>query len=395
VPDCGGAITAGGTIIKSPGYDEFGNYFNNLNCLWTIDMPDASGIALYAEEFNVESDDTCRYDFLKIKDVNGNSRGIFCGRSVNNMSIDTSTRKRRSGEKAAARTDLRDTNYVPMWAPVYLEHGDRIRFKTDDSVVNPGFILRIDTDQQNVGDCGQTLSGSGIVTSPGFGFPAAYNNNDACEYSIQAEPGKHIRIRFTHFEVEQAEPDGSGCIYDLLTIRSQWDRRVYCGYDNDWYAPPAEEMVFESDWATISWATDDSVTRRGWRFEFESFTPNQPVSQEPEEFWEHWRQMFPLVKAQMEAGPRPWKTPLFTWLFNRIERANPEAYSQTSGECEWAVRTGNDIYNPTYEHVEITYFDESHDRCENLLKMGYMGSFYLRSYVCMTGHPQPRGTIRR
>jgi len=86
---------------------------------------------------------------------------------------------------------------------------------------------------------------------------------------------------------------------------------------------------------------------------------------------------------------RPWRVPYFERMFNRIvSRGNIEDYSQLEGECNWRGQ-------PSYEQVQIKYFDENQNRCMNLMRMGEMGLQYIDSYVCMDGHSQPRGTLKR
>jgi hypothetical protein len=105
------------------------------------------------------------------------------------------------------------------------------------------------------------------------------------------------------------------------------------------------------------------------------------------------QEFYELTKAQMEIGEydRPWRVPYFTRMFNRIvrRRGNIEYYSQLEGECDWRGQ------QPSYEEVEIKFFDENENRCMNLIRLAEMGLQYIDSYVCMKGHTRPNGTLKR
>lgn len=66
--------------------------------------------------------------------------------------------------------------------------------------------------------CGGTLRGqSGMITTPNY--PAEYNNNADCTWTVLAEPGDTIALVFSDFQLEDD--------YDLLEVSgtegsSQW-----------------------------------------------------------------------------------------------------------------------------------------------------------------------------
>ena len=270
-----------------------------------------------------------------------------------------------------------------------LFNGDSIVFTTDGSVVRDGFEFSIFTDISSSDACQQSLSGSGVVTSPNF--PLDYENDASCEYTLNANPGEYIRITMTHLDVESS----STCRYDALTI----DGTSYCGRDFSYQNAPAQEIIVAAESTVVSWSTDGSVVGAGFRFTFESVDPADLVDepdnadQEPAAFWENFRDFYTQTKAQMEAGDRPWKTPHFTWMFNQLMNNGIESQSQLEGDCTWATETGN--AHPTYELVTVETFNPDVDRCINLMTMADMGLDYIESYVCMTGHAKPRGTLRR
>lgn len=269
-----------------------------------------------------------------------------------------------------------------MWNNHFTNNGAQIEFTTDGSVTRKGFKLRIisgaDIPEDN---CIQIQEGSGVVESPNF--PSDYENDAACSYTLQADEGKNIKITFTHFDIEESS---SNCGYDALVI----DGTRYCGEGNtfSYTFSPTQEMIIQSDRTVVEFFTDGSVVHSGFRFEWESVDSLQ----EPAVFWSHFTEFYESTKAQMETGEysRPWKVPLFTRMFNKIvTNGRIEDYSQLSGNCDWREQ------QPTYEQVDIKFFDEEQNRCANLIRMSEMGLQYIDSYVCMEGHERPRGTLKR
>ena len=394
----------------SPGFNEYGYYYNNMNCVWTVDMPDNDFIAIVPSVFNLEHATNCRYDDLRVRGDNGVTRaGPFCGNWEQDSAVD---RKRRQAakdpnERSAIRTGL------PFSEAVRVYNGDRIEFKTDSSATYDGFSFDVVTDpsvlidddssddQDQQEGCSRLINGSGVVTSPNH--PLDYNNSETCEFVLQAEPGMHVKLTWTHFDVEGSDT----CAYDWIEVEGT----KYCGREWTHSNAPEQEMIIAGERATLNWITDGSVQGTGFRLEFESVSATATTTstttsttttteyveddadQEPAAFWANFVDFYTQTKAQMEAGSRPWKTPHFTWLYNRIMNENIEAQSQLEGECVWAIETGNQ--HPTYESVTVESFNPDVDRCINLMTMAEMGLDYIDSYICMTGHRQPRGTLRR
>lgn len=66
---CGGILdNVSGGNITSPGY-LVSNYSNNLNCEWLIQNPQHvnSSIVVIIEDLHLQSDQTCRYDYLQFR----------------------------------------------------------------------------------------------------------------------------------------------------------------------------------------------------------------------------------------------------------------------------------------------------------------------------------------
>lgn len=64
---CGGFLnnTAGGTVT-SVDIDNNGQYENDLNCAWTIMMPDNKLATFNITRMDIETDSACSYDALKV-----------------------------------------------------------------------------------------------------------------------------------------------------------------------------------------------------------------------------------------------------------------------------------------------------------------------------------------
>ena len=65
--------------FSSPGFPS--SYSNNLRCIWTISVKPERTLTLKFDDFSVEDDITCRFDFLLVKksSQSGLELGKFCG----------------------------------------------------------------------------------------------------------------------------------------------------------------------------------------------------------------------------------------------------------------------------------------------------------------------------
>ena len=52
--------------FSSPDIDNDGQYDINLHCHWTIEVEDGHMIQLTILDIDVEKDERCRYDFIKV-----------------------------------------------------------------------------------------------------------------------------------------------------------------------------------------------------------------------------------------------------------------------------------------------------------------------------------------
>ncbi|CAG5108703.1 Oidioi.mRNA.OKI2018_I69.chr1.g3916.t1.cds [Oikopleura dioica] len=89
VTDCGGRITELQTFSSPDAGD--GTYPNRAHCTWTIDIRGVPAFFIKANQFEVEWDDYCAFDFVKVI-ANGEERN-FCG-------FNDHRRRRDAGKKA-------------------------------------------------------------------------------------------------------------------------------------------------------------------------------------------------------------------------------------------------------------------------------------------------------
>lgn len=81
--------------------------------------------------------------------------------------------------------------------------------------------------------CGGTLRGqSGVITTPNY--PAEYNNNADCTWTVLAEPGDTIALVFSDFQLEDD--------YDLLEVSGTEG-------SSQWWVGSLQHFVWKASWA--------------------------------------------------------------------------------------------------------------------------------------------------
>ncbi|TNN61134.1 Cubilin [Liparis tanakae] len=225
-PVCGGELTASYGNINSPGYP--GNYPPSRDCYWTVTVAPGLLITFAFGTLSLEHHSDCSFDFLEVRDGSTSSSpllGTFCG-----------------GE-----------------APPPLQSTQRsmfIRFKTDSSVSNLGFVAAYGSALEG---CGDTLSSpSGVITSPGH--PTTYPHGANCTWYITVAPGNLVRLSFDSFNIEyHAE-----CNYDYLELydngTAQTGTKIgrFCGRS----VPPS--VTSTDNVLTLLFVTDSSLATEGF-----------------------------------------------------------------------------------------------------------------------------------
>eukprot|EP00794_Sanderia_malayensis_P017800 gene17800-19576_t len=232
-PSCNKNLTASSGVVTSPGYPA--QYPNDADCNTKITVPIGKVIQLTFNEFDVEEEDDCSYDYLMI--VDGSDRKRLCGYS--------------------ASTYISKSNVL------------NLVFQSDSSVNGNGFkvsfmaiVAPLPTTTATptttaVPSCGPDLTASsGVVTSPGY--PAKYPNNMDCNTKITVPFGKVIQLTFNTFDVE----DESDCLYDYLMIDDgSSNKKRLCGSS-------ASKYISKSNVLSLVFHSDSSMNGNGFKVSF-------------------------------------------------------------------------------------------------------------------------------
>uniref|UniRef100_A0AAR2JXJ0 CUB and Sushi multiple domains 3a n=1 Tax=Pygocentrus nattereri TaxID=42514 RepID=A0AAR2JXJ0_PYGNA len=214
-----------GTVL-SPDYPE--GYGNNLNCVWLILSEPGSRIHLAFNDFDLEAP----YDILTVKDgelLDSAVLGRFTGTEVpshltsnsNILRLEFQADHSMSGRgfnitySTFGHNECPDPG-IPLNARRF---GDNFQLGSSISVIcEDGFIktqgaetVTCELDNGKVmwsgpipkceAPCGGHFSApSGIILSPGW--PGYYKDSLSCEWVIEAEPGRSIKISFEKFQTE-------------------------------------------------------------------------------------------------------------------------------------------------------------------------------------------------
>uniref|UniRef100_A0A8C2EC16 CUB and Sushi multiple domains 3 n=1 Tax=Cyprinus carpio TaxID=7962 RepID=A0A8C2EC16_CYPCA len=223
---CLSNFTASMGTVLSPDYPE--GYGNNLNCVWLILSEPGSRIHLAFNDFDLEAP----YDILTVKDgemLDSSVLGRFTGAEVpshltsnnNILRLEFQADHSMSGRgfnityTTFGHNECPDPG-VPLNARRF---GDSFQLGSSISIIcEDGFIktqgAETITCELNGGKvmwsgpipkceapCGGHFSApSGVILSPGW--PGYYKDSLNCEWVIEAEPGRSIKITFEKFQTE-------------------------------------------------------------------------------------------------------------------------------------------------------------------------------------------------
>uniref|UniRef100_A0A3Q2YTB4 CUB and Sushi multiple domains 3 n=1 Tax=Hippocampus comes TaxID=109280 RepID=A0A3Q2YTB4_HIPCM len=298
---CFSNFTAPMGTVLSPDYPE--GYGNNLNCVWLIISEPGSRIHLAFNDFDLEPP----YDFLTIKDGDQSGAtilGHFSGAEVpshltsnsNILQLEFQADHSMSGRgfnitySTFGRNECPDPG-IPLNARRF---GDSFQLGSSISVVcEEGFIKTqgADTISCNLEEgkvmwsglipkceapCGGHYSGaSGVILSPGW--PGYYKDSLSCEWVLEAESGRSIKISFDRFQTELS--------YDFLEVHDGPNLlSPLIGSFNGTQVP--QFMFSTSNFLYLLFTTDNSRSNSGFKIFYEVVTvdtyscmdPGIPVS---------------------------------------------------------------------------------------------------------------------
>ncbi|XP_023614240.1 CUB and sushi domain-containing protein 2 [Myotis lucifugus] len=283
---CGGFIQGSSGTILSPGFPDF--YPNNLNCTWMIETSHGKGVFFTFHTFHLESG----HDYLLITE-NGSftqplrqltgsrlpapiSAGLYGNFTAQVRFISDFSMSYEGFNITFSEYDLEpcEEPEVPAYSirkGLQFGVGDTLTFSCF-----PGYRLegtaritclggrrRLWSSPlpRCVAECGNSVTGTqGTLLSPNF--PANYNNNHECIYSIQTQPGKGIQLKARAFELSEGDVlkvyDGNNNSARLLGVFS---RSEMMGVTLN--------STSSSLW--LDFITDTENTSKGFELQFSSF----------------------------------------------------------------------------------------------------------------------------
>ncbi|XP_075409854.1 CUB and sushi domain-containing protein 2 isoform X3 [Tenrec ecaudatus] len=283
VAECGSSVTGTQGTLLSPNFPV--NYSNNHECIYSIQTQPGKGIQLKATAFELAGGDV-----LKVYDGNNNSArllGAFShsemmGRTLNSTSSSLWLDFITDAENTSRGFELHFSSFelikcedpgTPQFG--YKVHdgghfaGSSVSFSCD-----PGYTLRgseelrcLSGERRTwdrplpicVAECGGTVKGeaSGQVLSPGY--PAPYEHNLNCIWTIEADAGCTIGLHFLVFDTEE--------VHDVLRI---WDGPVESGVLLKELSGPALPKDLHSTFSSVvlQFNTDFFTSKQGFAVQF-------------------------------------------------------------------------------------------------------------------------------
>ncbi|XP_029436221.1 procollagen C-endopeptidase enhancer 2-like [Rhinatrema bivittatum] len=292
---CGGTLTADSGYIASEGFPN--NYPPNKKCTWTITVPEGQIVMLSFRIFDLESDPTCRYDYLDV--YNGHSvamqrLGRFCGTFRPGALLSTSNK-------------------------MMLEMG------SDDGNGGRGFLAWYMAGLPHVNDhqfCGGKLEKpQGSLKTPNWpdnDYPVGIS----CSWHIIAPQGQIIELSFGKFDVEM----DTSCRYDYVSVFNGGEtdntQRIgkFCGdtspsliYSdgNELLVQFVSDLSVTADGFTASYSTKPKA-ERGPTSRSESTTattqvPKPPIHPKPVPGQKPKATVKPIVKPKPTTRPKSTK----------------------------------------------------------------------------------------
>uniref|UniRef100_A0A671PAP2 CUB and sushi domain-containing protein 1-like n=1 Tax=Sinocyclocheilus anshuiensis TaxID=1608454 RepID=A0A671PAP2_9TELE len=292
VAECGATSVASQGVLLSPNYPA--NYDNNHECIYRIETDRGKGIQITATTFQLHEGDFLKVrmtDMINIPASFGlcSSRllGNFTKNDMSDVILNSTSNhlwmefnSNGTGTSKGFKLSYSSFDLVKCEEPGTPNYGYKIQDDghfADTYVLyscNPGYTLHGSSTltclsggrrvwdkplPSCIAECGGHISGatSGQILSPGY--PAPYDNNLHCTWSIEADTGKTISLHFIVFDTEVD--------HDILKV---WDG-------------PAESGILLKEWSgsllpedthstfnilTLQFDSDYFISKSGFSIQF-------------------------------------------------------------------------------------------------------------------------------
>ncbi|XP_061670636.1 CUB and sushi domain-containing protein 3 isoform X2 [Syngnathoides biaculeatus] len=284
---CMSNFTAPSGTVLSPDYPE--GYGNNMNCVWLIQSEPGSRIHLAFNDFDLEAP----YDALTVKDGETGDAAVvgrFSGaESPSHLTSNTNTLRLEfqadhsmSGRGFNITYSTFGHNECPdPGVPINARRfGDSFQLGSSISVVcEDGFIktqgsetISCQLERGKVmwsgpipkceAPCGGHYSApNGVILSPGW--PGYYKDSLSCEWVIESEPGRSIKVTFDRFQTELG--------YDFLEIHD--GPNLLSPLVGSFNGTQVPQFLFSStNFLYLLFTTDNSRSNAGFKILYESVT---------------------------------------------------------------------------------------------------------------------------
>ncbi|XP_070827197.1 CUB and sushi domain-containing protein 1a isoform X2 [Chaetodon trifascialis] len=290
IAECGASSQGPEGVLLSPNFPS--NYDNNHECIYRITTEKGKGIRLKAESFSLQDG-----DYLKVYDgENTSSRllGNFTHEGMMGHVINSTSNRlwlefnsNASGTNQGFRLTYTSFDLVRCEEPGVPSYGYKIQ---DDGhyantfvlySCNPGYSLHgsstltcLSGDRRVwdkplpscIAECGGHITGavSGRILSPGY--PAPYDNNLHCTWTIEADTGKTISLHFIVFDTEVG--------HDILRV---WDGPSGPSDGGillkEWSGPALPEDIHSTfNILTLQFDSDYFISKQGFSIQFSTTT---------------------------------------------------------------------------------------------------------------------------
>uniref|UniRef100_A0A8C4GQX0 CUB and sushi domain-containing protein 1 n=1 Tax=Dicentrarchus labrax TaxID=13489 RepID=A0A8C4GQX0_DICLA len=290
IAECGASSLGPEGVLLSPNFPS--NYDNNHECIYRITTEKGKGIRLKAESFSLQDGDNLKaYDGENTSSrLLGNfTRDSMMGHVINSTSnrLWLEFNSNASGTSQGFRLTYTSFDLVRCEEPGVPSYGYKIQ---DDGhyantfvlySCNPGYSLHgsstltcLSGDRRVwdkplpscIAECGGHITGavSGRILSPGY--PAPYDNNLHCTWTIEADTGKTISLHFIVFDTEVG--------HDILRV---WDGPSGPSDGGillkEWSGPALPEDIHSTfNILTLQFDSDYFISKQGFSIQFSTTT---------------------------------------------------------------------------------------------------------------------------